>query len=125
MNLLKDYVAEFCGSDIEFTHLIKTVNLLAKITYELPESQILAEGPIKEPDLGYVCLKKMTNRKEFFRVLDKHLVPSNILQNFIANAAKSDAPDPVKKKFVYHLKWYLEVRSWLHNAYLFISEDAN
>ncbi|CAI9279506.1 unnamed protein product [Lactuca saligna] len=71
--------SEFCRPDIEFAHLFRTENILAKITYEMPEAQIWAEGPIKEPKFGYVYLKKKTNQKEFFKVLDKRLVPSMIL----------------------------------------------
>lgn len=125
MNFMKDYVAEFCSFDILFTQLFEIENILAKITYELFEAQILAEGPIEEPELGYVYFKKNTNQKEFFRALEKHLVPSKILHKFITNVSKSDAPEHMKNMFINHLKWYLEVRDWLYRAYLFISEYAN
>lgn len=42
--------SEFCRSDIEFAHLFRTRNILAKISYEMSEAQILVEGPIKEPN---------------------------------------------------------------------------
>lgn len=63
INFLKDYATEFHMSDIEFSHLFSTENVLAKITYELHEAQILAEIPIEEPGLGYVYLEKKTNGK--------------------------------------------------------------
>lgn len=47
INFLKDFVVEFCRPDIEFAQLFGTENVLVKITYELPEAQILAEGPIE------------------------------------------------------------------------------
>ena len=104
INLLKDYVVEFCRFDIELTHLFGTQKVLVKITCELPEAQILAAGPIEEPELGYVYLKKKTNIKYFLRVFDKNLIPSSILQKLITNVAKGDAPEHVKNKFINHLK---------------------
>ena len=80
-----------------------TEKVLAKISCELPEAQFLAEGPIEELKLGYIYLIKKTNKKEFFQVLDKNLVASSILQKFITNAAKSDAPENVKNKCINHL----------------------
>lgn len=59
--------------------------IFTKITTKHPKAQILAEGPIVEPTLGYIYLTKKTNQKEFFQILDKHLVPSKILQNFISD----------------------------------------
>ena len=49
INFLKDHVAEFYRFEIAFSHLFGTENVLTKITYELSEAQILAEGPIEEP----------------------------------------------------------------------------
>ena len=69
MNYLKDYVAEFCRCNFELAHLFGTEKFLAKIDYKLLEAEILAEGPINEPMLGYIYLQKKTNKKEFFRVL--------------------------------------------------------
>lgn len=99
-NFFKDYEVEFCISDIEFEHMFGTEIILAKITYELPEAQILAEGSIEETKFGYIYLKKKINQKEFFRALDKHLVPSKILQKFNANTTKSDAAEHMKNKFI-------------------------
>lgn len=48
---------------MEFAHIFKTEIFLAKITNELPEAQILVEGPTEEPGLGYLYLKKKTNKK--------------------------------------------------------------
>lgn len=108
MNFIKNYVAEFCQCDFNFTHVFGTEKILAKINYELPEAQVLVKRPIEEPNLGYVYLKKKTNKRDFFRVLEKHLVPSKILYKIIANATKSNAQEHVKNKFHNHLKWYLE-----------------
>lgn len=80
MNFLKDYIVEFSISYIEFAHLFGTESILESITTELLEAQILVEGPIEEPLLDYVYLKKKTNQKELLRFLDKHLVPTKILQ---------------------------------------------
>ena len=74
---------------------------------------------------GYVYLQKKTNKKDFFRVLDKHLVPSRFLQKFISNAAKSEAPEHVKTNFMSQLQWYLEVQNWLYRAHVFIQEEVN
>ena len=76
---LKDYIAKFFRSDVEVDHIFGTENQLAKITTELPKALILTEGPIEEPELDYIYLKKKLNQKEFFRVMDKHLVPTKIL----------------------------------------------
>lgn len=85
---------------------------------------MLAEGPFKELELGYVYLKKMTDQKEFFRALDKHLVPAKILQNFISNTAKSDSSEHVKKKFIEYLRWYLKVRIWIYSVHLFMLNES-
>lgn len=66
LSFLKDYVTEFCRTNVEFSHLFGTENLLAKICIEHPEAQILAECHIEEPEVGFVYLKKKINRKEFF-----------------------------------------------------------
>lgn len=107
----KYYIAEFCRSDIEFAHFFRMENILAKITTKLLKAQILAEGPIKQPELDYFYLKKKTNRKELFRVLDKDLVPIKMLQKFISNAAKRDSSEHVKKKFIDDIRCYIEVQS--------------
>ena len=96
---LKDYVAEFCRCEFELDHLFEIEQFLAKIDYKMPEAEILVEGPIYEPVLGYVYLQK----KDFFHFLDKHLVPSKALKKFIKNAAKSDALEHVKSKFISQL----------------------
>lgn len=80
MNYLKDYVVGFCRCDYKLAHLFRTEKFLAKLDYKLPEVELLAEGPINESVLGYVYFQKKTKTKDFFRVLDKHLVPSKILQ---------------------------------------------
>ena len=66
INLLKDYVSKFYRSDIEFAHVFRIENMLAKISCELLEAQILSEGPIEEPELGYIYMRKKTNRKDFY-----------------------------------------------------------
>ena len=111
MNFLKDYVVEFCRSYFELVRLFGTKKLLGKIDYKLLEAKILLEGHVEEPELGYVYLQRKTNKKYFFRVLDINLVPSKIIQKFIANAAMSDAPKHVKNKFINRNQRYLEVRN--------------
>ena len=66
MNYLQDYVAEFCRCDFELAHLFGTEYFLANIDYKLPKVEILAEGPIDEPVLGYVYMKKKANKKDLF-----------------------------------------------------------
>lgn len=73
MNYLKDYVIQFCKCDFKSDHPFGTKKFLAKVDLKLPEAEILAERPIDEHGLGYVYLQKKTNKKDFFRVLDKHL----------------------------------------------------
>lgn len=113
LNFLKGYVAEFCRCDYELAHLFGTANFLAKIEITLPESNLLAKGPIDEPVLGFVYKPKKSSKKDFFWVLDKHLVPTKALQKFISRSSNSDAPDQVKEKFVSQLQWYIEVQDWL------------
>lgn len=125
MNFLKDYVVEFYRCDFELSALFETEKLLAKIDYKLSEAEILAEGPIDKHVLGYVYLQKNNNKKDNFRIIDKHLVPTNIIQKFITNAAKSKALEHIKHKFISKLQWYMEVRNWLYRAYLFINEKSN
>ena len=125
LSFLKDYVVELCRCDFELAHLFGTKKFLAKIYFKLLEEEILDEGPIDESVLGFIYMQKKTNYKDFLRVLDKHLVPSKALWMFINHAAKSDAPEHVKNKFIIQLKWYLEVRDWLYMSYVFIKEEAN
>lgn len=63
MNYLKDYVAEFYRCDFQLAYLFKTKTFLAMINYKLPEADILAEGAINEPVLGYVYFKKEYKEK--------------------------------------------------------------
>lgn len=118
-------MAEFFRCDFELAHLFGTKKFLAKIDYKPPEAKILAEGPIDEPMLGYVYLENKTNKKDFFRFLDKHLVPSKALQKVITNASKSDSPEHVKNQFINQLQWYIEVRNWIYRAYVFNNEESN
>ena len=111
MNYLKEYFSEFCRCDFELAHLFGTKKLLAKIDYKLPEAETLAEPPIDELVQGYVYLQKNTNKKDFFWVLDKNLIPTRILQKFISNAANADTLEHVKIKFIGQLQWYLEERN--------------
>ena len=125
LSFLKDYVAEFCRCDFELAHLIRTEKYLVKIDFNLVEAEIMAEGPINEPVLGFVYLQRKTNKKYLCRVLDKHLVPTKVLQNFISRASKSEAPEHVEAKFISRLHWYIEVRYWLYQAYVFIKEESS
>lgn len=125
LSFLKDYVVEFCKCDYELPHMLKTDKLLAKIHFKLPEAEILAEGRIDEPVLGFVYDQRKTNQKDFFRVQDKYLVPIKALQKFITRASKSEAPEHVKEKFVSQLQWYIAVTEWLYSTYIFINEDSS
>lgn len=109
---------------MDFAHPVRIKNLLAKINTNLLVEQILAEGSIEEPELRFIYLKKARNQKEFFRVLDKHLVPTKILQKFISSATKSESLEHIKMKFIEHLQLYIKVRSWLQSAYLVVFEKA-
>lgn len=42
ISFFKDYIAKYCRSDLEITHLFKTEKYQAKITTKLPEAQIIA-----------------------------------------------------------------------------------
>lgn len=106
-------------------YLFGTEKYLAKIDFVLPEAELLAEGPIDEPVLGFVHKQQKWNKKDFFRVLDKHLVPTKVLQKFISCVSKSKAPEHVKAKFMSQLQWYIEVREWLLRANTFLKEEAN
>ena len=86
LSFLKDYVAQL-WCDYELAHLFGTENFLAKIDYVLPEVDLLTEGPIDETMLGFVYKQRKTNKKDFFRVLDEHLVPTKGLQKFISGAS--------------------------------------
>ena len=54
LSFLKDYVAKLCRCDYKLAHLFGTKNFLAKIDFVLQEVELLAEGPIDEPVLGFV-----------------------------------------------------------------------
>lgn len=75
----KKNVVEFGRSKIEFAHLFKTDKIITFIFVDLEGVYLLDESPIKEPELGYVYLKKSIWNKEFFRVWEKYLVPTTIL----------------------------------------------
>ncbi|CAI9284800.1 unnamed protein product [Lactuca saligna] len=47
-----------------------------------------------------LCFILKTNKKDFFRVLDKHLVLTKALRNFINRASKSEAPEHLKANFI-------------------------
>lgn len=125
LSFLKDYVAEFSRRDFEVAHLYGTEQFVLKIDFILPEAELLADGPIEEHVLAFVYTTRKTNKKDCFRVLDKHLVPTKALKKFISRASKSDAPEHIKEKFVSQLTWYVEVREWLFRAYTFIKEEMN
>ena len=80
LSFLKDYVAEFCRRDCELAQLFGTEDFVAKIEYVPQETELLAEGPIDDSILGFVYKTKKRNKKDFFRVLDKHLVPTTTLK---------------------------------------------
>lgn len=68
INYLKDYVAKFGRSNVDFTHLFNTYTILASFSIEIEGVNLLDEGPMKELDQGFVYLKKSIGKKEFFRV---------------------------------------------------------
>lgn len=125
LSFLKDYVVEFRRCDFELAHLFRTEKHLAKIDFKLPKVEILAEGFIDELVLEFVHLQRKINKRDFFHVLDKHLVPTKALRKFINRASKSEEPEHVKAKFISQLQWYIEVRDWLYQAYVFIKEKSN
>ena len=65
LSFLKDYVAEFCRCDYELTHLYGTEDCVVKIDFVLTEAELLADGPIDDPVLGFVNTTRNTN-KDFF-----------------------------------------------------------
>lgn len=100
MNFLRDYVVEFCRCDYELASLNGTQDYVKKIEFVLPEADLLVEGPIDDPVLGFVYKPRSTNKKDFFRVQDKNLVPTKALNKFIGRASRSDAHVQVKDKFI-------------------------
>ena len=54
LSFLKDYIAEFCRRDYELAHLYGTEQYVAKIDFVLSKAELLADGPIEEPVLGFV-----------------------------------------------------------------------
>ena len=66
LSFLKDYVAEFCHCDFELAHVDRTEQFFSKINFVLLEAEILADGPIEEPVLGFVCTTRNTNKKDYF-----------------------------------------------------------
>lgn len=54
MNFLKVCVAEFSYSDVEFSPFFRTEMLLSPINIDIEEVDMLNEGPIIDPNLGYV-----------------------------------------------------------------------
>lgn len=66
LNFPKDYVAEFCIADIDFVSLFGTDKLHDPMNIELDEVDLLDEGPIKDPELGYILKRKSSRKKEFF-----------------------------------------------------------
>ena len=100
LSFLNNYVAEFYKCDYELAHMFEIEKFLAKINFRLPKVEILAEGPIDEPVLGFVFHQRKTNQNDFFRVQDKHLFPTKTLQKFISWASKSRTPKRLKTKFI-------------------------
>ena len=84
LSFLKDYVAEFFRCDYELAHLYETEDFVAKIDFVLTEAELLANGPIDDPVLGFVYTTKKANKKDFSLVLDKHPVPTKSLKKFIS-----------------------------------------
>lgn len=95
MIFLKDWIAEFGRSDVEFASLFGTKKLLDLINIELDKIDLLSEGPITNPDLQYK--RKNSEKKELFRVAQKHLVYTSMLQKIIAKTVKSQASEQVKQ----------------------------
>ena len=93
------------ASDVDFSPFFETEKLFAPINIKLEEVDLLIEGPMIAPELGYVYMKKNSNKKENFRVKQKHLVYTNMLQKFISKYAKSQASDEAKKKLFKKLTW--------------------
>ncbi|CAH1430066.1 unnamed protein product [Lactuca virosa] len=111
LNLLKDSIAEFGHSDVEFASLFKTEKLLAPVNSELEEIDLLNDGHISEPEHGYIYKKKNLEKKEFFRPGQNHLVHTNVLQKIIAKTTKSDASEQIKQELIKQLSWWIEVRN--------------
>lgn len=109
---------------MELAHQFKTNKTLSPISTDLEGIYLLKEGPIRDPKIGYVYMKKSWNKKDFFRVRDRHLVPTTILQKFISKTDKIDIPEEINNQFVKKHKWYIEVRSWMQKAYLFLFEES-
>lgn len=76
---MKYYVVEFYRSDAKFFSIFGTGKLFASINIELEEVELLNEGPIKDPELGYVFKKKNSNKKDFFRARHKYLGHTTML----------------------------------------------
>ena len=66
LSFLKDYVAEFCRCDYELAHLYRTKDFVATTNFVLPEAEMLADGPINDPVLGFVYTTKKSNKKYCF-----------------------------------------------------------
>ena len=62
LSFLKDYVMKFCRCDFELAHLYGTEDFVAKITFILPEAELLEDGPIDDPVLGIFYTARNTNK---------------------------------------------------------------
>lgn len=58
LSFMKYYVVEFYRADAEFFSIFGTGKLFSSINIEWEEVELLNEGPIKDPELGYVFKKK-------------------------------------------------------------------
>lgn len=58
VNFLKDYIAVFCRSDFDFAPFFGIDKLLDLINIELAEVELLDEGPIGDPEVGFVFKKE-------------------------------------------------------------------
>lgn len=56
---LKDYIAKFSISDVDFDPLLKNDKLLTPIDTSLEEIDLLNEGLILKPQIGYIYKRRI------------------------------------------------------------------
>lgn len=123
LKFLKDYIAKFGRSDVEFAPLFKTENLLALVDTKMEKIDLLNKCLFPEPELGYIYKRKNSEKKKLFRDRQKHLVHTSVFQKIFPKTAKSHAFEQIKEWLIKQLSWWTEVRHWLQIAYLFVFGD--
>ncbi|CAH1453729.1 unnamed protein product [Lactuca virosa] len=86
--------------DVQFAPMFKTEKLLALVDTLLEEIDLLDEGLVSEPELAYIYMNKNSEKKEFFRAWQRHLVHTSVIEKIIAKILKSEGSKQVKEQLI-------------------------